>query len=116
MHGKKYDYSKINFKKGTDITTIICKTHGSFKQSPVLHLRGHGCDDCGGSKKFSHKDFLRMSKLVHGNKYNYSKAFYKSINGELIIICSKHGEFPQRARKHLMGRGCVKCKNKSELW
>ena len=114
IHGDKYDYSEVKFKKSNEITTIICKIHGKFPQSPKLHLRGHGCEDCGGSKQLTQEDFLRLSDLVHGDKYDYSKANYININSDLLIICKSHGEFTQRARKHLMGRGCTKCKNKSE--
>ena len=43
-HGDKYDYSKVEFSGIHHKVTIICKTHGEFKQSPYHHLkREQGC-------------------------------------------------------------------------
>ena len=48
LYGGIYDYSKvvyINYKKPV---IIICKKHGEFKQSPLLHLKSKqlGCPRC----------------------------------------------------------------------
>ena len=46
MHGDKYDYSKTEYVNyGTPIT-IICRTHGDFKQVPRCHLGNSGCPCC----------------------------------------------------------------------
>ena len=50
-------------------------------------------------------------KEIHGDLYDYSKVEYKHHRKEVIIICSKHGEFLQTPRNHLNGHGCQKCKN-----
>lgn len=46
VHGDKYDYSKIEFKKQHTKVTIICPLHGDFEQLPYNHLNGHGCPLC----------------------------------------------------------------------
>jgi len=54
-------------------------------------------------------NFVESTKLVHGAKYDYSKVEYVDSHTKIIIICSKHGEFKQRPRDHLSGRGCKQC-------
>ena len=46
IHGDRYDYSKVNYL-GYDVPVeIICKTHGSFYQTPDSHLQGKNCAKC----------------------------------------------------------------------
>lgn len=53
--------------------------------------------------------FIEQSKLIHNNKYDYSKTNYIRRNLKIIIICPIHGEFLQEPRKHLGGDGCRLC-------
>lgn len=46
VHGNKYDYSLVDYKKGTIKVKIICPNHGIFEQIPDSHLRGRGCPVC----------------------------------------------------------------------
>lgn len=46
VHGKKYDYSKVNYNNAKEKVIIMCKFHGEFKQTPDNHLRGRGCPHC----------------------------------------------------------------------
>ena len=50
VHGNKYDYSKIEYKKSKDKVCIICPEHGEFWQLPHSHLIGNGCKKCSSSK------------------------------------------------------------------
>ena len=61
------------------------------------------------NKKFTKEDFIEKAKKVHGDKYDYSKVEYIDSKHNVIIICPKHGEFIQRANRHLQGSGCKKC-------
>lgn len=54
-------------------------------------------------------EFVRKSKIVHGNRYDYSKVEYIDCKTPVCIICSKHGEFWQTPRTHLKGSNCPKC-------
>jgi len=116
VHGNKYDYSKSDYK-GIDMKIeIICQIHGSFYQTPYNHLAGHDCNRCSGklgkhiqrAKKLA-EDFIIKAKLVHGNRYDYSKAIYKTAKETVIIICPIHGGFLQTPDSHLSGHGCTKC-------
>src|ERR1035437_7669234 len=53
--------------------------------------------------------FISKSKLKHGDKYNYSLVNYINNKTKVKIICPTHGDFEQRADKHLQGHGCRKC-------
>ncbi len=120
----KYDYSLIpnQFKSGTKIP-IICKTHGIFEQNSSNHLFGSGCTKCSSvkisiSKSSNTEEFIRRCKSIHGDKYSYNKVDYKYSLEKVIITCSEHGDFQQRAASHLRGIGCPNCsyiKKKPEI-
>lgn len=109
-HGNKYDYSKVNYIDHATKVTIICPIHKEFQQTPASHIRGWGCDKCGGSAKLDTEEFVAKAKLRHGtDRYDYSKSVYIGANNKLIITCKTHGDFEQLARNHLYGKGCPVC-------
>lgn len=139
IHGNNYDYSKVVYVNQLTKVCIICKKHGEFWQLPKQHLRGQGCPICGRIKisenrkgkpnplpprvkqehtvikhKVPHnlkntEEFITAARKIHGNKYDYSKVIYNSNDEVITIICPEHGEFQQKIRYHLQGRGCQKC-------
>ena len=54
-------------------------------------------------------EFIEKSHQKHGNKYTYGNTKYVNNETPVLITCSKHGDFEQRAGHHLEGRGCRKC-------
>lgn len=60
--------------------------------------------------RLSTEEFIEKAKLIHGDKYDYSKIEYKNYETKICIICPIHGEFYQTPNKHLNGCGCPKCK------
>jgi hypothetical protein len=60
-------------------------------------------------KKLTTDKFIELSKLAHGDKYNYSKVEYTHNKSKVKIICPIHGEFEQEPRHHAAGRGCTSC-------
>lgn len=114
VHGDKYDYSKVEYKNNSTKVCIICPIHGEFWQTPHEHLNGCGCQECGKitqrtRKTFTQEEFIRRSRLIHGDKYDYSKVIYKKANIKVCIICPIHGEFWQTPVSHMLGHGCSKC-------
>jgi hypothetical protein len=108
IHRKKYDYSISEYINNRVKITIICPEHGEFKQNPSSHLCGRGCKKC----SFTNVNtdiFVNKTKLVHGDKYDYSKVIYKEAKSKIKILCSLHGEFEQKPNTHLNGSGCKKC-------
>ena len=108
-HGYKYDYRKVNYINSYTKVCIICPIHGEFWQRPDAHLQGKGCKKCNGLEK-TNKEFIQQSKIIHGNKYDYSKVKYIDSITKVCVICSEHGEFWQRPNNHLNGQGCPFCK------
>ena len=110
IHGKKYDYSKVEYTNGDTKIIIICNNHGSFKQTPHGHLTGRGCQKCGGRATYNTEEFIIKAKKIHGDKYDYSKVEYKSSRNKINIKClNGHGIFKQTAHSHLKGHGCPGC-------
>lgn len=109
IHGDKYDYSKVEYKDNKTKICIICPIHGEFWQRPNNHLSGQGCPYCGGTHKYTTEEFIKKSREVHGDKYDYSKAKYVGWRKKVKIICPIHGEFEQIPFDHLRGHGCIKC-------
>ena len=114
IHEDKYDYSKTEYTDSHTKVCIICPEHGEFWQSPSNHLRGQGCPECSNSKisqklSLDLEGFIEKAKEVHGDKYVYNEVVYEGCCSKVRIICPKHGEFWQRAKNHLDGRGCPEC-------
>jgi len=107
VHGNKYDYSLVKYKKSRILVEIICPEHGIFKQKPESHLGGVGCIKCNRKIKF-----IENSKKIHGNKYDYSLVDYEGSHKYVKILCPEHGEFKQKPYIHLQGKGCRLCDNK----
>jgi len=107
IHGDKYGYELVEYKSGDLKVDIRCKIHGTFKQTPEVHLRGSGCPRC--IKTLNTEDFVLRAREIHRDKYDYRKAVFISSAHKTEIICREHGIFLQSPNKHLGGRGCPKC-------
>lgn len=61
--------------------------------------------------KLDTEEFIKRSKLIHGDKYDYSLVKFVNTKTKVKIICSIHGEFEQRANAHIgkQKQGCKKC-------
>lgn len=119
VHGDKYDYSEVEYVNTHTPVRIKCRRCGVvFLQSPANHLVGRGCPKC--SKKQTHKRvtqemFIAKVRVVHGDKYDYSKTDYQDMRSKVLIVCPRHGEFWQRAQSHLSGNGCPACKRENHI-
>ena len=112
IHSDIYDYSKVNYIDATTKIIISCKIHGDFEQKPYSHLNGHGCYMCCKNSKLNTIEFIEKAKLIHGDKYDYSKVDYKYCDIPVIIVCKIHGEFMKTPIAHYNScRGCPKCSN-----
>jgi very-short-patch-repair endonuclease len=112
-HGDRYDYSKVNFTAMKTPVLIICKIHGEFNQKPVDHVKGKGCQKCGGVYKPTTEEWIKTAKEKHGDKYDYSKSVYWAAHRSITIICKDHGEFKITPSSHITkGHGCKRCSNR----
>lgn len=110
VHGNKYDYSKSVYVNAHTKVCIICPDHGEFWQNPYSHMHGDKCKYCANPKD-TKEEFVEKARLVHGDKYDYSKVEYNGSNVKVCITCPTHGDFWQTPSCHLSGRGCRKCSN-----
>lgn len=123
VHGDRYDYSLVEYKRIDENVLIICNSHGAFSQKPDSHQRGSGCPKCAresGNKKQSELkssnliSFAQVAKTTHDDLYDYSEASYVNAKTKVKIICPDHGEFYQTPNKHIHGSnptGCPSCPN-----
>lgn len=116
IHGIKFDYSKIFYINMLTKICIICPIHGEFFQTPGNHLKGKGCKKCANItlsnlKTLSLEQFIEKAILIHGKKYDYSKAIYLGAKIKICIVCPIHGEFWQTPDNHLNGNSCSVCGN-----
>ena len=108
IHNGFYDYSKAHYSGNKLNISIICPTHGIFDQLAGNHLAGHGCQECKNYKLQSDRIkpaevFIEECKLIHDNKYDYSKIIYLGAINKITIICPKHDEFEQKPESSLEG-------------
>ena len=61
------------------------------------------------------EDFIKKSRKIHGNKYNYNYVKYINATTKIEIECKLHGIFLQSPMKHLYNRGCPKCSHNLKL-
>ena len=79
---------KVKYKNAGEKIIIICKEHGDFLQTPNSHLsKESGCIKCAGCFKSNTEEFIKKSKEIHDDKYDYSKVEYKNVIEKVIIIC-----------------------------
>ena len=116
IHKDKYNYSQTQFINWQTKIKVICNIHNNvFELLPRNHLTGNGgCPICRGlsrktDKLWNTEKFIDRANKIFNNYYNYSKTVYTHSHADVIIICPKHGEFTQRASKHLEGKGCSLC-------
>lgn len=112
VHKDNYDYTKVKYRGALTNVEIICnKCKNVFLQTPSHHLNGEGCSYCCRTRRHTQKEFLEMCKMVHGDKYDYSKTEYKSMFDKVIIGCRKHGDFFMLPSNHIHRKqGCPICK------
>ena len=107
IHGDKYNYELVVYTTAKAKVNIICKEHGIFPQEAFSHLTGCGCPKCFGF--IDTKEFIRQSKNIHKNKYEYNETIYIDGKTPVTIKCPEHGNFLQKPEYHLQGNGCQKC-------
>lgn len=60
-------------------------------------------------KKYTQEIYIKSAKLIHKDKYDYSKTVVRDSTSKIIIICPIHGEFEQGSYQHINGQGCKSC-------
>lgn len=114
LHGRIYDYSKVNYLGAFVKVEIVCPHHGSFWQIPTNHLKKdtpRGCSKCKGGVNLLHDDFIKLAK--NNSKFNCEIAGrYVNWLTPVKIYCKHHGESSVLPTTILNGYGCGYCTNK----
>lgn len=111
VHGDKFDYSLVDYKKHDLKVKIVCPIHGVFEQRASTHLEGSGCFNCGNLERTLTKEqFIERANKTHNFKYDYSLVEYVNSHTKIKIICPEHGVFLQSPNNHIRHRNCPQCK------
>jgi hypothetical protein len=114
VHGDEYEYPDQKYIDSTKKLKIICKHHGVFKKTRLMHLAGAGCPRCARDTKDAIRrgtweQFVIDAKAIHGEAYIYPDQAYNNAATDVRIVCRIHGEFSQLPHNHMQGKGCHKC-------
>ena len=60
-------------------------------------------------KKKTTEEFIAEARVVHADRYDYSRVVYNGAHKKCDILCETHGAFQQPPNTHLKGKGCPAC-------
>lgn len=109
LHGDRFDYSRAAYINSTTPIEIICPVHGSFWQAPQDHITRYGCRACAGLAPVTLEEFIGRARMVHGDRYDYSRVVFSRYSDAIEVVCREHGSFWQTAKSHAAGAGCPDC-------
>ena len=124
IHGDIFNFSKsvLGKDKKTNIEITCLKCNNTFLKSPHHFLREKSpCKYCNieSFNKMRYEKFIIKSRLIHGNKYDYSKVIMghdNKVKVEIICKTDGHGSFWQSPYLHAdRSNGCPKCSG-NERW
>ena len=61
------------------------------------------------ARQITTEKFIEKARKVHGDEYAYDNVVYTDTNTPITIKCCIHGEFQQKPKNHLAGKGCPIC-------
>lgn len=96
VHGDAYDYSQVEYKTMRTPVTIVCPEHGAFQQTPLAHLKGRGCPQCGAIRaaRSSANDPVRLAHIADTCERKYGHACYlQSEEGKAKAVASSRKRF-----------------------
>ena len=105
LYKNKDSYEKINLINNHQKIIITCKIHSDFERTPNEYLEGKGCDKCAKKVKYTTAEFIKKSKLIHGEKYLYDRTNYINNKTKVTITCPVHGHFNQFPSNHFRIKG-----------
>jgi len=94
--GDRYDYSLVDYKGALKKVKIIFEGI-IFEQKAISHLQGQAPE-----KNLNQENFIRKSKIKHGDKYDYRYTKFNS--GDSPVMIGYNGVFYlQKPYQHLVG-------------
>lgn len=106
VHAKfpnRFDTSKTLYINSYHKVTLRCIQHNiEFECDPVRFLRsnskGNFCPECQHNKKLTSQEFNDKAYKNYNGMYDLSKMVFKTTRDDVVLGCSKHGEFKVAAR------------------
>lgn len=121
VHSLKERTFNYDFISGSDkvepVITLVCNIHNhTFTQSTRKHLEGQtGCKFCS-RRGLTQEDIIFLFKEHWGERWDYSKTVFKTMNSKVVITCRDHGDFEQTPSYHLKGIvSCGKCNGQERI-
>jgi hypothetical protein len=116
IYKDKDDYTNTNIISSKDSITVKCKVHNiSFTKSIQNYLSGCGCPKCSAEnysklRKTTTEEFVKASRLIHGNSCDYTDTIHNSVKEKVTIKCNIHNiYFTTLPFNHLKGGKCRQC-------
>jgi hypothetical protein len=125
--GAGNDNRDVVYDGGKVKVVIWYKKHNHpFKQVPVKHKVGQGCDICAEEAREAHRrssghttqSFIERARELHGDRYDYSEVEYTGYDCTIMIKCPEHGLQPVIAYQHIAQgrrRGCKICSSNRKV-
>ena len=113
IHGDKYNYDSVDYVNSISKVKILCNDcNNTFLLNPNHHLSGVGCSVCANLNKKSNKEeFVKKSKKIYGDKFNYDLVEYIDCKIGVKILCNDcNNIFLRPPNDHLRNKGCLQCK------
>lgn len=91
VHGDIYDYSKVEYQNTNRKVKIVCNLHGSFLQTPKMHLRGRGCPKCKNKNEGRIAIYLK-NKFITYRQFRIENKYYDFFLPKYNLILERDGE------------------------
>lgn len=85
IHGYRYHYSKVDYKRNSIKVCITCPKHGDFWQTPMTHIRGISCPVCGIERR-EEKRHIKLRKWAIGTEYEGRRDVIIMPNKKISLI------------------------------
>jgi len=85
LYNDKYDYSKVEWKGGSFLITVLCKKHGEFNIYPYHHRNGKECPKCSNQHSKISIVWLSFMEIKYGVNICHAKN-----KGEYVIPNSRY--------------------------
>lgn len=118
INGNKCSYSLVDYINGSTPIKLICNRCARiYYQKPSSHLAGKTCKYCGKTRVLNTEIFIKNSKKINGEKFNYSLVEYIGNKIKIKLICNSCNKiFCQRPDSHISQKqGCPNCRKNKKL-
>ena len=85
LHGRRYDYSLVEYRGYHERVKIVCSNHGVFEQLAINHLQGCGCPKCPKPTSLQQKELIEFLKSLKCGVLENDRELIKPYEIDLLI-------------------------------